>query len=218
MNPDDIVDHQGADALRLYEMFMGPLEAVKPWQTSQVAGVVRFQNKVYNVVNTAAATSDDIEMDDETTRLLHKTMKKVTEDIDSMAFNTAISALMVLTNHLNSLDGGVPREAAEKLALMVSPFAPHLGEECWSILGHEESLAYHSWVEFDEALCIDDTIKMGVQVNGKARGEIEIAKDADQETAMAAAMEQERVIAQVDGKDIKKIIYVPGRILNIVAK
>ena len=198
-------------------MFMGPLEAVKPWQTSQVAGVVRFQNKVYNVVN-SAASGDDVEMDDETTRLLHKTMKKVTEDIDSMAFNTAISAMMVLTNHLNSLEGGVPHEAAEKLALMVSPFAPHLGEECWSILGHEESLAYHPWVEYDEALCVDDTIKMGVQVNGKARGEIEIAKDADQETAMAAAMEQERVVAQVDGKDIKKIIYVPGRILNIVAK
>jgi len=217
VNPDDIVDHQGADALRLYEMFMGPLEAVKPWQTSQVAGVVRFQNKVYNVVN-AAASGDDAEIDDETTRLLHKTMKKVTEDIDSMAFNTAISALMVLTNHLNSLEGGVPREAAEKLALMVSPFAPHLGEECWSILGHEDSLAYHPWVEYDEALCVDDTIKMGVQVNGKARGEIEIAKDADQETAMAAAMEQERVVAQINGKDVKKIIYVPGRILNIVAK
>lgn len=217
MNPDDIVDHQGADALRLYEMFMGPLEAVKPWQTSQVAGVVRFQNKVYSVVNTAAASDEDAEMDDEMTRLLHKTMKKVTEDIDSMAFNTAISALMVLTNHLNSLDQ-VPREAAEKLALMVSPFAPHLGEECWSILGHEESLAYHPWVEYDESLCVDKTIKMGVQVNGKARGEIEIAKDADQETAMAAAMQQDRVVAQVDGKDIKKIIYVPGRILNIVAK
>jgi leucyl-tRNA synthetase len=145
-------------------------------------------------------------------------MKKVTEDIDSMAFNTAISALMVLTNHLNTLPGIVPREAAETLALLVSPFAPHLGEECWSILGHEKSLAYHPWVEYDEALCVDDTIRMGVQVNGKARGEIEIAADADQETAMAAAMEQERVFAQVDGKDIKKIIFVPGRILNIVAK
>jgi leucyl-tRNA synthetase len=169
------------------------------------------------VVN-IAASDGDVEMDDETTRLLHKTMKKVTEDIESMAFNTAISALMVLTNHLNSLEGGVPREAAEKLALMVSPFAPHLGEECWSILGHDESLAYHPWVEFDESLCIDNTITMGVQVNGKARGAIEIAKDADQEAAMAAAMEQDRVVAQVDGKDIKKIIYVPGRILNIVAK
>jgi len=218
INPDDIVDVHGADALRLYEMFMGPLEAVKPWQTSQVAGVVRFQNKLFNVVQSAVENGDSIEMDTETTKILHKTMKKVTEDIESMSFNTAISAMMVLANHLTSLKGQVPREAAEKLVLMVSPFAPHLGEECWSILGHEESLAYHPWVEYDEALCVDNTIKMGVQVNGKTRGEIEIAKDADQDGAMAEAMKVQSVFNQVDGKDVKKIIYVPGRILNIVAK
>ena len=212
-----IVTSSGADSLRLYEMFMGPLEAVKPWQTSQVAGVVRFQNKVYNVVKTAAATGVD-EMDDETTRILHKTMKKVTEDIESMSFNTAISAMMVLTNHLQSLKDKVPREAAEKLSLMVSPFAPHLGEECWQALGNDESLAYHPWVEFDEDLCIDSTVTMGVQVNGKARGEITIAKDCDEDTAMAAAREVDRIANQIEGKDIKKIIYVPGRILNIIAK
>lgn len=217
VNPDDVVDDQGADALRLYEMFMGPLEAVKPWQTSQVAGVSRFQTKLYNVVKTAAANNVE-EMSEETTKILHKTMKKVTEDMENMSFNTAISAMMVLTNHLQSLKENVPREAAEKLALMVSPIAPHLGEECWSLLGHEDTLAYEPWVEYDEELCIDTTMKMGVQVNGKVRGEIEIPKDADQEKAMEAAMKEERVAAQVDGKDIKKIIFVPGRILNIVAK
>ena len=217
VNPDDIVTDQGADALRMYEMFMGPLEAVKPWQTSQVAGVVRFQNKLYNVVNTAVQ-SKTAEMDEETTRLLHKTMKKVTEDIDSMSFNTAISAMMVLTNHLQSLKENVPLEAVEKLVLMVSPFAPHLGEECWSILGHTESLAYHPWVEFDEELCVDNEITMGVQVNGKARGEITIPADADEDTAVAAAKDINRVQAQLEGKDVKKIIYVPGRILNIIAK
>ena len=217
VNPDDIVSDQGADALRLYEMFMGPLEAVKPWQTSQVSGVVRFMNKAYNVVK-AAAKEDVSEMGEETTKLLHKTMKKVTEDIDNMSFNTAISAMMVFTNHLQSLKGKVPREAAEKLALMVSPFAPHLGEECWSLMGHDETLAYEPWVEFDEALCVDDTIKMGVQVNGKARGEIEIPAEADQDTAVAAAMDIDKIKIQVEGKDIKKIIYVPGRILNIIAK
>ena len=128
VNPDDVVDAHGADALRLYEMFMGPLEAVKPWQTSQVAGVVRFQNKLYNVVQQAAKNDASIEMDDETTKIVHKTMKKVTEDIESMSFNTAISAMMVLTNHLTSLKDQVPFEAAEKLVLMISPFAPHLGE------------------------------------------------------------------------------------------
>jgi leucyl-tRNA synthetase len=217
VNPDDVVNSQGADALRLYEMFMGPLEAVKPWQTSQVSGVVRFQNKLYNVVKTAAANNVN-EMDDETTKILHKTMKKVTEDIENMSFNTAISAMMVLTNHLQSLKENVPKEAAEKLAVMVSPFAPHLGEECRSMLGFDGSLAYKPWVEYDESLCVDDTIKMGVQVNGKVRGEIEISKDADQDTAMAEAMKQSRVEAQLEGKEIKKIIFVPGRILNIVAK
>jgi len=217
VNPDDIVTSQGGDALRMYEMFMGPLEAVKPWQTSQVQGVVRFQNKVYNLVTTAAANKVT-EMDNETTKLLHKTMKKVTEDIESMSFNTAISAMMVFANHLQSLKENVPMEAVEKLTLMVSPFAPHLGEECWSILGNTESLAYHPWVEYNEELCVDDTVTIGVQVNGKARGEISIAADADQDFALTAAKEVEKVQNQLDGKDIKKVIYVPGRILNIIAK
>ncbi|MGK3742688.1 MAG: leucyl-tRNA synthetase [Bacillariaceae sp.] len=217
VNPDDVVGEQGADALRMYEMFMGPLEAVKPWQTAQVPGVVRFQNRLYNVVN-AAAKSKTADMDEETTRLLHKTMKKVSEDIESMSFNTAISALMVLTNHLVSLEDRVPLEAAESLALMVSPFAPHLGEECWSILGHTDTLAYHPWVKFEEKLCVDDVINMGVQVNGKSRGQITIPADADEETALSAAMDVGPVQKQLEGKDIKKIIYVPGRILNIIAK
>jgi len=217
VNPDDVVQEQGADALRLYEMFMGPLEAVKPWQTSQVAGVVRFQTKVYNVVKNAASNGIE-DMDQETAVLLNKTVKKVTEDIDNMSFNTAISAMMVLTNHLQTLNEKIPREAAEKLSLMISPVAPHLGEECWNILGHDKSLAYHPWVEYDEELCIDKTVKLGVQVNGKARGEIIISKDADQEIAVSEAMKQSRVAGQLEGKEIKKIIYVPGRILNIVAK
>lgn len=218
VNPDDVVDVHGADALRLYEMFMGPLEAVKPWQTSQVSGVVRFQNKLYNVVQSAVNNDSSVEMDEETTKILHKTMKKVTEDIESMSFNTAISAMMVLTNHLNSLKDKVPREAAEKLTLMVSPFAPHLGEECWKQLGNDESLAYHPWVEHDESLCVDNTVTIGVQVNGKKRGEIEIAVDGDEEGAMAEAMKVQSILNQVDGKDVKKVIFVPGRILNIIAK
>lgn len=217
VNPDDVVDEQGSDALRLYEMFMGPLVAVKPWQTSQVPGVVRFQSKLFNVIN-AGAKSKTTSMNKETTRLLHKTMKKVTEDIESMSFNTAISSLMVLTNHLVSLKDRVPFEAAENLALMVSPFAPHLGEECWNILGHSESLAYHSWVEYEEKFCVDDEIKMGVQVNGKSRGEITIPPNADEDTAVSAAKNVGSVQKQLEGKDIEKIIYVPGRILNFIAK
>ena len=219
INPDEIVEVQGGDALRLYEMFMGPLDAVKPWQTSQVAGVVRFQNKVYNLVQKYTTQEEsDVAMDEATLKILHKTMKKVTNDIEILSFNTAISALMVLTNHLQSSKNGIPKEAIEKLILMVSPFAPHLGEECWEMIGYEETLAYYPWVEYDEALCVDDKVKIGVQINGKVRGQIEIEKDADQDAAVSEAMLVEKVKSYVDGKDIKKIIYVPGRILNIVAK
>lgn len=217
VNPDDVVSAHGADALRLYEMFMGPLEAAKPWQTSQVAGVVRFMNRAYSVVQTAIK-SKNVEIDDETLRLMHKTMKKVTADIESMSFNTAISALMVFTNHLQSLKDKVPLEACENLVTMISPFAPHLGEECWSLLGHDETLAYGQWVSFDEELCVDQFVKLGVQVNGKARGEISIERDADRDIAVAAAKGVERIKSVIGEKGIKKIIYVPGRILNLIVK
>ena len=215
VNPDDIVKANGADALRMYEMFMGPLEAVKPWQTEQVTGVVRFISKVYRTVSNF---SEEADMDEETKKILNKTIKKVSEDIENLSFNTAISALMVLTNHLGGIKGGCPREAAEALALMVSPFAPHLGEECWSLLGYTESLANHDWVEYDEKYLVDDTVKMGVQINGKTRGEIEIKKDATQDEAVELARGVDKVQNFLEGKNIIKVIFVPGRILNIVAK
>jgi leucyl-tRNA synthetase len=199
--------------MRLYEMFMGPLEAVKPWQTDQIQGVVRFRDRVFNVCTRELTES----CAEETRCEIHKTIKKVTGDIDKMAFNTAMSAMMSLTNHLMALDP-VPREAAEALTLLVSPFAPHLGEELWNRLGHEESLAYHAWPLFDEALCVDDTIEMGVQVNGKTRGTVSLALDATADDARAAAVAIESVARQLEGKEIKKFIYVPKRIINFVAK
>jgi leucyl-tRNA synthetase len=225
VNPDDIVSSNGADALRLYEMFMGPLEAVKPWQTEQVAGVVRFMNRLYNVVDTASKNKCT-DIDTETERIMHKTMKKVTEDIESMSFNTAISSLMVYTNHLQSLPSDrIPYIAVQNLALMVSPFAPHLGEECWSMLRERENdddtsttLAYHPWVVYDEQLCVDNEMTMGVQINGKTRGEITIPVGASQDDAVAAAQQQSKVRTFTDGKSIVKIIFVPGRILNIIVK
>ena len=256
VNPDDVVEKTGADSLRLYEMFMGPLEAVKPWQTSQgkisyilahfafgffgnfpcacvsivvpffsfltfkraVSGVVRFQRKLYDTVKAAAQadsppTSDDIE----SVKLLHKTMKKVTEDIQNLSFNTAISALMVLTNHLASLKTPASKAIMEKVALMVSPFAPHLGEECWNLLGNDASLAYASWVTWDDSLTVDATVTMGVQVNGKVRGEISMNKDEEDEAvAVDLAMKVEKIQKWVDGKNVKKVIYRPGKILNII--
>jgi len=213
VNPDEVIGEHGADALRLYEMFMGPLEAVKPWQTAQVSGVVRFRDRVYAAC--AKASADAPPLDQETDALLHKTMRKVTGDIDALGFNTAISALMVLATKLSGLEAP-PADACEKLALMVSPFAPHLGEECWKLLGHAESLAYAPWVEWDEAKCVDATVTMAVQVNGKVRATIELAPDAPEDEARALGLGDAAVAKFTDGKDIKKVIYVPGKILNVV--
>lgn len=217
VNPDDIVTESGADALRLYEMFMGPLEATKPWQTSQVAGVVRFRDRVHNIVRRTVGRESGSApaMAEETTRLLHKTMKKVSEDIENLAFNTAISAMMVLSNHLGGMEDP-PLEAVRALVVMISPFAPHLAEECWELLGESESVSHAQWISWDEAMCIDTTVTMGVQVNGKARGEVELQKDAPEQDAMDAALKVQRIADLVEGKEIKKFIYVPGRIINIV--
>ena len=143
----------------------------------------------------------------------------MTQDVDALSFNTAISAMMVFANHLWGLKApAVPRPALEALTLMVSPFAPHLGEECWRLLGHDQTLAYHPWPEFDEALTVDDVVKLGVQVNGKTRGEVAVAPDAPQEEVVALATALDKVKGFLEGKKLVKVIYVPGRILNLVAK
>ncbi|MEM1028829.1 MAG: leucine--tRNA ligase [Myxococcota bacterium] len=213
VNPDDIVRDFGADALRMYEMFMGPLEAVKPWQTAQIQGVVRFRDRVWALASRELGDA----MENATRRLRHKTVAKVTQDLETMAFNTALSAMMEFANHLTGL-ARPPREAVETLTLLVSPFAPHLGEELWRTLGHEESLAYAPWPTFDPALTVDETWEMGVQVNGKTRGTVVLDRGADAETARTQALAIDNVARHVDGKDVKKFIYVPGRIINFVVK
>jgi leucyl-tRNA synthetase len=213
INPDDVVQEHGADALRLYEMFMGPLEATKPWQTNQLAGVVRFRERVFSLISRPII--DDAPTN-EVLREMHKTIKKVTGDIDNLGFNTAISAMMVYSSTLASLEGPIPRAALENLILLLAPFAPHVAEECWERLGHEVSLAYHPWPQFDEALCIDTTAKIAVQINGKVRATLDLEIDVTQDAAVAKANELPSVTKFTEGKDVKKIIYVPGRILNIV--
>jgi leucyl-tRNA synthetase len=212
VNPDHVVKEHGADALRAYEMFMGPLEAVKPWQTSGIEGVRRFLDRAFLAVTGPIA---DAPADAETKKLLHKTIKKVGEDIESLRFNTAISAMMILVNRLRELET-VPREAAEAFALILSPFAPHLGEELWERLGHEETLAYYAWPAFDPALVTDDTREIGVQVNGKVRGAVTLAVAASQDEAVAESRKDPKISALLEGKTIKKIIYVPGKILNLI--
>ena len=199
----------------LYEMFMGPLEAVKPWQTEQISGVVRFQARVYALAQRAAATSEEAPMGEETLRLMHQTIQKVTNDVDALGFNTAISSMMVFSNHLQSLPAP-PREPLLALTKLLSPFAPHLAEEVWQMLGGEETLAYEAWPSFDPALCVESSVTMGVQVNGKVRGQISLPKDADEATARELALAEPKVARFVDGKEVKKFIYVPGRIVNVV--
>jgi leucyl-tRNA synthetase len=213
VNPDDVVRTHGADALRVYEMFMGPIESVKPWQTSGIEGIRRFLDRVFLAVTGPLGDACGIE----TKRLLHKTIKKVGGDIEALRFNTAISAMMILINHLRALDP-VPREAADALVLMVSPFAPHLGEELWQRLGHTVpgTLTNEPWPTFDPALVLDDVVEMGVQVNGKLRGVIQLAHDASEDVARQAALADPKVKAHVEGKPLKKVIYVPGKILNFI--
>jgi leucyl-tRNA synthetase len=211
VNPDDVVRTHGADSLRVYEMFMGPLEQVKPWQTSGIEGVRRFLDRVWNVA-TGPLTD---EYDEATKRQVHKTIQKVTHDIEAMRFNTAISAMMILVKHLGALPAA-PREAVKALTLMVSPFAPHLGEELWERLGAKESLAYESWPSFDPELVKEDVVELGVQVNGKLRGVVQIAVNADEAAAREAALAEPKVQAQVAGKTVKKLVYVPGKIINVI--
>jgi leucyl-tRNA synthetase len=211
VNPDDVVREHGADALRVYEMFMGPLEQVKPWQMSGIKGVRGFLERAWGVVTGELTDS----IDDETKRALHKTIKKVTDDIEAMRFNTAISAMMIFVKQLGSRTA-VPREAARALALLLSPFAPHLGEEMWQTLGGAESLAYAPWPTFDPALVKDDVLEIGVQVNGKVRSTITLAIDATEAAAREAALADPKVVQHIGDKSIKKVVYVAGRILNFI--
>jgi leucyl-tRNA synthetase len=212
VNPDQVVDEFGADSLRVYEMFMGPLEQVKPWQTSGIQGVRRFLDRLHSVATRPLVSS----IDDETRKQLHRTVKKVTEDIEALRYNTAISAMMIFTNHLGALPE-VPREAIEKLALCLAPYAPHLAEELWhTVLGRAETIAHAEWPSFDESLCIDDVIELPVQVNGKVRGKVTLARDASEDAAREAALAEDNVQKHVAGKSVRKVVYVPGRILNVI--
>jgi leucyl-tRNA synthetase len=211
INPDDVVRDYGADSLRVYEMFMGPLEQVKPWQTSGIEGVRRFLDRVWRVAT--APLSDDI--DDATRRAVHKTIKKVTLDLEGMRFNTAVSEMMILVRHLGALPKA-PRAAVEALALLLSPFAPHLGEEIWERLGRTSSLAYEPWPSYDPLLVKDDVVEIGVQVNGKLRGTVTLALDAGEAVAMAAATADPKIAPHLAGKTVRKVVYVAGKILNVI--
>lgn len=215
VNPSDIVRDYGADTLRLYEMFMGPLEVSKPWSSSGVEGARKFIARVWNYFSEKENITE--ENGGELSRVYHATVKKVTEDFESLAFNTAISQLMIFMNAAYKA-GKCPREYAEGIIKMLSPVCPHVCEELWSILGHDKTIAYESWPVYDEKELVVDTIEIAVQVNGKLKGKIEIGIDEEQDSVLAKAKEQPDVKALLDGKTVVKEIYVKGRIVNIVAK
>ena len=213
INPDDVIREYGADSMRMYEMFMGPLEATKPWSTKGVEGVFRFLKRAHRMFQEAEIV--DVPCTKDQQRLLHATIKKVSQDLDSFGFNTAISQLMIFLNEFSKLDK-LPREAAEKFVLLLSPFAPHLGEELWQQLGHENTLAYEPWPEWDEAVLKLDEVEILVQVLGKPKARLMMPVDAAQEQAEKIALAAPEVQAALNGKPVKKVIFVPKRLLNIV--
>jgi len=218
VNPDDVIREHGADAFRLYEMFMGPLEAVKPWSTRSIEGVERFLNRLWRLVIVDGAVNPqlkDVPPEGELNRLLHATIKTVTEDIESLRLNTAISAMMILLNALED-EKPVPRSAIETLVLLLSPLAPHLSEELWSILGHAESLAHEPWPSYDSAALVQDEILWIVQVNGKVRARMTLPAEANEETLRAAILGDAQVKKFLDGQTIRQFIVVPKRLVNIV--
>lgn len=218
VNPDMICDTYGADTLRLYEMFLGPLEQSKPWDTKGIDGVNRFLKKVWRmfydrdgfIVTDEKANADEL-------KALHKLIAKIRADIESFSFNTAVSAFMIAVNELNDLKCS-KREILEPLIILLSPFAPHIAEELWQALGHNESISYASFPEYVEAYTIENTCTYAVSFNGKMRFTVELPLDMSKEDVDAHVRGLEQTQKYVAGGNIVKVIVVPGKIVNIVVK
>jgi leucyl-tRNA synthetase len=217
VNPDDMIGRFGADAVRMYEMFMGPLEAMKPWSTRGVEGITRFLDRVWRLMVeedggvSRAVTKAEPSVDHR--RLLHQTIKKVTDDLEALRFNTAISQMMIFTNEMTKLDQR-PRALLEPLVLLLSPFAPHVCEELWEKLGHQPSITKQPWPVYDPALVASDRFEIPIQVNGKLRGKIEIAADVSREQVERLA--KEALKEWLRGQEPKKVIYVEKKLINFV--
>jgi leucyl-tRNA synthetase len=217
---DHVLNSYGADAVRLYEMFLGPLEQVKPWNTNGIEGISRFLNKTWRLVweeFTEVPRVTETKPDDAILKRMHKAIKKVTEDTEQLKFNTAISEMMVLTNELHRA-GCYSREAVETVLVMLSPFAPHLTEELWQVLGHDESISGAAWPVFDPVLATDDVLTIAVQVNGKLRGTFMAPAGCPKEMMIEEAKKVESVTKFLEGQEIVKEIAVPGKLVNFAVK
>jgi leucyl-tRNA synthetase len=213
INPDDVLDQYGADVVRLYEMFMGPFDQESIWSTQGIEGVNRFLGKIWSLFEPQEIVNK--EPDEETNILLHKTIKKVTEDIENFSFNTAISAMMIFVNHLTKLPQK-PRIVLEKFLCLVSPYAPHLAEELWEIVGNKESIFKEKWPVYEPALVHDKMVEIPIQVNGKLRDKIVIPENTPEEQIKEMALKLDKVLLFIQDQPIRKWIYVPNRTVNIV--
>lgn len=219
VNPDEIVETHGADTLRLYEMFMGPLDASIAWSTTGLDGARRFLDRVWRLFidDNGGLNEKIVEGAGETLeRVYHETVMKVTDHFEGLRFNTGISQLMVFINEAYKADQ-LPKEYMEGFVKLLSPVAPHLAEELWNRLGHEETIAYEAWPVYDEAKLVDDEIEIVVQLNGKVKAKLNVPADADKEQLEELAKNNEKVKEQLEGKTIRKVIAVPGKLVNIVA-
>ncbi|MBN8250748.1 leucine--tRNA ligase [Priestia flexa] len=219
VNPDEIVESHGADTLRLYEMFMGPLDASIAWSTKGLDGARRFIDRVWRLLmdDNGELSNKVQESDDKTLeRVYHQTVKKVTEDYEGLRFNTAISQLMVFINDAYKVDV-LPKQYVEGIVKLLAPICPHVTEELWNKLGYEETISYEAWPAFDEAKLVDDEVEIVVQVNGKVRAKLNVPAEASREQLQDIAMANENVQEQIEGKTVRKVIAVPGKLVNIVA-
>jgi leucyl-tRNA synthetase len=213
VNPDDVVAEFGADSMRLYEMFLGPLEVTKPWSTQAISGVHRFLDRVYRLSDRQITEAPPKES---TSKLLHKTIKKVGHDTAGIEFNTAIAQMMIYVNELFKLDN-LPRAAWDPFVRLLAPYAPHLAEELWERLGNSESVTSTPWPEYDDALTVEDVVTVVIQINGKVRSKMEIGAGTSREDTERLAFEAPRIDELTTGKDIRKVIVVPDKLVNIVA-
>ena len=223
VNPDDVIEQYGADALRLYEMFMGPLQATKPWNMAGVGGVRNFLDRVWRMMTDDSdqlavhPSIVDQPCDEEQNRVLHQTIKKVTEDTQSMDFNTAIAKMMEMTNFFTRSEKR-PLSAMKTFLVILSPYAPHIAEELWQLLGGEDSIAKQTWPKHDESALKQDSVEIPVQINGKVKSKISVPADADKNAMIEAALADAKIQSSTDGKNIVKQIVVPGRLVNLVVK
>jgi len=216
INPDDIIEEYGADTMRLYEMFMGPLDKSKPWSTKGLQGCARFTEKIWRIFNDTEKYSEQKDSE-ETTRLLHQTIAKVTSDLENMRFNTAISQMMILSNHLQGLDN-INKETLKTFLLLLNPFIPHMSEELNEQITAFDSLSYSKWPEFEAELAKEELITIAIQVNGKLRGNLQVPAETDDKTLKTEAAKVDGVKRHIKGKNILKKVIVPGRLVNFVVK